>query len=51
MCVLWSLDGVYDVSCLHCRFVEPEENQTLLDILWSDPVNEDRVAEMTGRFG
>ena len=29
------------------RFVEPEENSALLDILWSDPISEDRVDEMT----
>jgi len=29
------------------RFVEPEENLTLLDILWSDPITEERVDSMT----
>lgn len=29
------------------RFVEPEENSALLDILWSDPISEERVDEMT----
>ena len=30
------------------RFVEPEENSALLDILWSDPISEERVDDMTG---
>ena len=31
------------------RFVEPEENSALLDILWSDPISEERVDEMTDK--
>lgn len=29
------------------RFIEPEENSALLDVLWSDPVSEERVDDMT----
>lgn len=31
------------------RFVEPEENSSLLDILWSDPINEEAVDDMTSK--
>jgi hypothetical protein len=30
------------------RFIEPEENSALLDILWSDPISEDNVDSMSG---
>jgi hypothetical protein len=32
---------------MYCRFVEPELQSALLDILWSDPAADDRLLTMT----
>jgi hypothetical protein len=46
----WRIDGIlwiFDPHVMYCRFVEPELQSALLDILWSDPAADDQLLTMT----